>query len=892
MLTQFSFFLTLLGFVLQVPTPIPAQANQSLVPSLSPIAKADDTKEAVIIERYATRAAYRTDGSSTRETEAVFRVQAEAGVQSLAVLVFPYNSANETVDVDYVRVRKPDGALVVTPAHNMQDVAADLTSVAPMYSDVHEKHIPVKALGVGDVLEYLVRYRTLKPPVPGQFWFEYTFFKNIISKDEELEISVPRDKYVKVSSRELQPRVKDENSRRTYIWKTANLVREENDTQGPELEEPQPSVQITTYHSWEEVGHWYGDLQKAQVGITPEIRAKAAGLTTGLTNDDQKIRALYNFVSTHVHYISLSFGIGRYQPHAANEVLDNGYGDCKDKHTLLTALLKAAGYDAWPALINSSRYINPDVPSPSQFDHVITVLPRGTAFVWLDTTPEVAPFGMLLPNLRDKQALVIQGEKPASLIKTPATPPFANRDVLTIEAKLKPSGPLVGHVRQSVRGDREIIYRLQFRQYPQTQWKDLLQRYPWFGGTVDNVTASTPDNLDLPFEIAYDYTRTIEWEQNRKLIPPLLPPFGFEVAEEASKKPKETIYLGTPGQEIHEAKVYVPHGYKPILPRSSDVKNEFAEYHSKYSLAADVFTVEQRLVIKKSKVPSTTWNEYRTFCKAVLDDENGIYDRGHQPNTPAVLILLFIPGLIATFVLWKRSLRDFLTGRSADASPDPYLTGIGGWLVLYIIALWLTVVTNLRLLTTKPGLLFSVVDLGFAALAAVTAVMLMSRNSNGVKLAKILQIVGAVFSWVLALGAAMENNLPTVKTRTLSLMVACLWWMYLVRSKRVRSTYRQDVDIRLVEPSLVRPSVIDMRRYCLVCRKEIDYLLNLGDESGPKCSTCCTEGSLVATKVEGLFRQRRYFTLDGKPLTRDQLVQMTSTLRHYCPVKTRTESTG
>jgi Domain of Unknown Function with PDB structure (DUF3857) len=115
MLIHFCCFLTLLG-VSQVSRQIPARSNQSLVPSLSPVAETDEAKEAIIIERYVTRAAYRTDGSSTRETNAVFLVQAEAGVQSLAVLVFPYNSENETVDVKYVRVRKPDGALVVTPA--------------------------------------------------------------------------------------------------------------------------------------------------------------------------------------------------------------------------------------------------------------------------------------------------------------------------------------------------------------------------------------------------------------------------------------------------------------------------------------------------------------------------------------------------------------------------------------------------------------------------------------------------------------------------------------------------------------------------------------------------------------------------------------------------------
>ena len=68
--------------------------------------------------------------------------------------------------------------MVVTPENNVQDMPAEVTRSAPMYSDVHEKHVTVKALGVGDVLEYGVRYRTVKPQVPGQFWYEYNFAKS------------------------------------------------------------------------------------------------------------------------------------------------------------------------------------------------------------------------------------------------------------------------------------------------------------------------------------------------------------------------------------------------------------------------------------------------------------------------------------------------------------------------------------------------------------------------------------------------------------------------------------------------------------------------------------------------------------------------------------------
>ncbi len=52
--------------------------------------------------------------------------------------------------------------------------------------------------------------------------------------------------------------------------------------------------------------------------------------------------------------IGIAFGIGRYQPHAADDVLTNNYGDCKDKQTLLASLLQASGITLYPALVNSS----------------------------------------------------------------------------------------------------------------------------------------------------------------------------------------------------------------------------------------------------------------------------------------------------------------------------------------------------------------------------------------------------------------------------------------------------------------------------------------------------------------------------------------------------------
>src|SRR5579864_2351883 len=154
----------------------------------------DYSKEAYVIKHVSTRITAENDGSGTREVSAEIKMLAEAGVKSFAVLNFTYTSANEVVEVDYVRVRKPDGTVVKTPDYNVQDMPAEVSRSAPLYSDIHEKHVAVKGLSVGDVLEYVVRARIFKAEVPGHFWYEHSFTEKAIERDEQLEISVPAQK--------------------------------------------------------------------------------------------------------------------------------------------------------------------------------------------------------------------------------------------------------------------------------------------------------------------------------------------------------------------------------------------------------------------------------------------------------------------------------------------------------------------------------------------------------------------------------------------------------------------------------------------------------------------------------------------------------------------------
>jgi predicted Zn-dependent protease len=572
-----------------------------------------------------THVRFSADGSSIRMQTTCVKVLSEAGVKDWGVLEFPYASDNEHVDVHYVRVQKAGGTTVNTPAANVVDLPSNVTRAAPMYSDLKQKQIPVKALGVGDTLEFEVAYVEDKPLVPGQFWFSFNFGRSFVILNEILEIRVPRDKQPKVANADLKPVTADDGAERVYTWTTANAEPTKPEgTSDAQAKPEKPSVQISTFTSWQQVGEWYSKLAQTQAKVTPEIQAKADALVKGTPPGPAQIQAIYDFVSSQIHYIGLSFGIGRYQPHTAADVLENEYGDCKDKHTLLAALLKAEGIEAWPVLINSSEKLDEDVPSPGQFDHLITIVPQGKQYLWLDSTPEIAPYGMLLNNLHDKQALVMTASAAPFLLKTPADPPFPGEDRLAMRGTLDNEGTFKGHGELTMRGDAEVIYRSIFHASARAKWQDVMQAVSYrlgFGGEVSNVQVDDPDSTRQPFHLTWDYNRKKygDWD-NHQITPPTGGiPINF-INEE--KKPNTAIQVGSPGITLYTTELALPAGSSMDAPDNVDLKTPFAEYHAKYSVASGKFLTERRLTVLQKEVAVADWQKYVAFQKELTEDYN------------------------------------------------------------------------------------------------------------------------------------------------------------------------------------------------------------------------------------------------------------------------------
>ena len=609
----------------------PSSTKSEQVPTLG-----NFSQESYVIEQSRTIYRFENDGTGRKETIARIRVQSEAGVEQWGQLVVGYNSANEKIEIPYVRVRKKDGTVVTAPPDSVQDLSAPVEHEAPVYTDFRQKHITVPGLRPGEVLEYDFVTLIHTPLAAGQFWTEYDFEKNGISLDEQLDIDIPRDRAIKLKTKAgYDPKITEANGRRIYHWQSANLVHEDDDQakdrdarkkRKKKKADQAPAVQLTTFASWEEVGRWYASLERDRRQPTPEIREKAAELTKGLTTDLQRTEALYDYVAKNFRYVSLSLGVGRYQPHAASDVLHNQYGDCKDKHTLLASLLEAENLHASSVLINSSRKLDPDVPSPSQFDHVITLLPLGKEEVWMDTTTEVAPFRLLSFNIRKKQALVVPASGAPHLEETPADPPFPNTQVQTVDGSINELGKLNARVSFVVRGDTELLMRTIFRRVPNTQWQHLVETMNGLAGLdgeISNVKVGDPAATREPFEFSYDISKPNYLDWSRKKSDLDLPLAQFTLAdadEDDTTSDSDPIEFGPPGKFTYNVKLVLPAKYVARAPLPFTMKRDYAEYAASYKVDGSTFTAERVLLMRGRELPATRTSDYLAFRRAVLSD--------------------------------------------------------------------------------------------------------------------------------------------------------------------------------------------------------------------------------------------------------------------------------
>ena len=132
------------------------------------------------------------------------------------------------------------------------------------------------------------------------------------------------------------------------------------------------------FRTWTDVCDWQGTLTSSMCDNDPALSAKAHQLAAVCADETEKIRALAGYVQK-LRYVAINRNLARgmgYRPRKASEVFAKGFGDCKDKANLLRAMLREVGITSFPVVAwsGNERTVEPDWPSPCQFNHQILAI--------------------------------------------------------------------------------------------------------------------------------------------------------------------------------------------------------------------------------------------------------------------------------------------------------------------------------------------------------------------------------------------------------------------------------------------------------------------------------------------------------------------------------------
>ncbi len=452
------------------------------------------------------------------------------------------------------------------------------------------------------------------------------FERNAIVLEETIEVDVPAGEWINLYLEEgMDPERHEADGRRIYRWTHANTARQNMSPDSALEVVAGYDVELSNFQDWQEVGAWYSALQGDRASAGRTIRRKAEKLIAGLDDDRAKVEAIYTYVSTELRYLALLFGASRYQPHAAAEVLKNGYGDCKDKHTLLAALLGAAGFQSSPVLIGSLNELTEEVPSPESFDHVITAVSLGGSLLLLDSSQSL-PFSYLDPALRGKQALLIPHGQEARLVTVPDHLPFPTSSAFSLEGEVDEAGHLRGKVDHLFRGDVEAILRATFLNFPRSEWQNLVRGFNMglgLAGEISDLEVTDPTAIEEPLKLSYILVRTDvlnRFRQSQKIVL-ARPPFEFPEppAVDAGEAP-EPMELGEFLTVTSRIELTLPAGFEARAPVAVAIDHDFASYDSRYAVDGRRLVAEQEIVLKQHQLAHERFGQLAALRKTAQAD--------------------------------------------------------------------------------------------------------------------------------------------------------------------------------------------------------------------------------------------------------------------------------
>jgi transglutaminase-like putative cysteine protease len=442
------------------------------------------------------------DGTYTEKQEEIFRVLTQQGLELLRQYPLSYSDSYEDADFVEAYTLKKDGTRIAVPSDKIFLSYGPITE--PGFNDFKIKSAVFQNVEVGDEVGVSIVFRQKKPWFPGQFYTTQVFGQIFPEHDVQIDVHASGRLPLHVDAAGLDGgQTQSDGNQQNWTWtfhNDASVMPEPGDVGEADTA---ADLIISSFPDYVALGKAYEDGARDKSLPTPQIRALAGQLTQGITDKRQQARVLYEWVSKNIRYLALVLGNGGLVPHAANEVLSNRYGDCKDHVVLLQALLAAEGIPSTTALINAGNLfrVSP-VAAPDQFNHAITYVPQFD--LYLDSTARYAPFGVL-PETDVNKPVLLTGL--GTLAHTPGPSVFASSIQMVSVVRVHADGSADGDTRVTTTGPFAIAVRAMMDAILPGSDSQFI-RSAVAGATDGTLDRGDPTNLSDPYAVALHYELT------------------------------------------------------------------------------------------------------------------------------------------------------------------------------------------------------------------------------------------------------------------------------------------------------------------------------------------------------------------------------------------------
>ena len=306
----------------------------------------------------------------------------------------------------------------------------------------------------------------------------------------------------------------------------------------------------------------------------------------------------------------------------AAEVLKRGYGTGTEINLTFLALVRAAGIDAFWAMVGNrdTGLFDASVPDFSQFGGNVVEVRLGSVKLYLDPATWRCPFGMLPSELSGMRGVRIAGKEELTL----RTPDSASADAVTervMTMNLARDGTASGEIQVVFSGHEALERKLALRSSDTRESRKEIESEvkSWLPAeaSVDLKTISGWDSSEEPLTAKLSvkmprYTLSTP----RRLIVPTLPFSSDRRLPRLWQSRVYPVFFPRPFEVRDRVELRLPEGYEvEALPESRSTKQDFGQYSSSVTHSDGVVKFERVLAMQGNYFPQAAHESLRAFVQ-------------------------------------------------------------------------------------------------------------------------------------------------------------------------------------------------------------------------------------------------------------------------------------